>query len=353
VPLAYGAAAWGINALLPSWGYSYGYTYENPYYSAPAEPYYDYSQPVSMTTYPDQTAVAEQPAQPQEVAQQPAVQPQETPQQTTAYQLFDQAREAFKKGDYANALRLDEQAIQSFPKDPVLHEFAALCLFAAGDYNRAAAVLNSMLAAAPGMDWTTMASFYPDNDTYAAQLKSLEAYCRAHRDDPAAAFVLGYHYLVLGYNDAAAKAMKRVVDLKPSDLVAKQILDALTAKPPDETAATPPGGEAATAEQATPANQAAAGPSTDLVGQWRAERDGTVFDLSIDEKSQFTWKAAPKGKAPISLSGGLTTTSDMLILESKDQGSMVGRVTSGGPDQFQFVSNGGPPNDKGLTFRRQ
>ena len=175
----------------------------------------------------------------------------------------------------------------------------------------------------------------------------------AHHDDAAAAFVLGYQYLVLGYNDAAAKAMKRVVDLKPTDLVAKQVLDVLTAKPPEESAATPPASEAAPAEQASPANQAAAGPSTDLVGQWRAERDGTVFDLSIDEKNQFTWKAAPKGKAPILLSGGLTTTSDMLILESKDQGSMVGRVTSGGPDQFQFVSTGGPPNDKGLTFRRQ
>ena len=42
----------------------------------------------------------------------------------------------------------------------------------------------------------------------------------------------------------------------------------------------------------------------------------------------------------------------MLILESEDQGSMVGRVTSGGADQFQFVSTGGPPNDKGLAFRR-
>jgi hypothetical protein len=357
VPLAYGAAAWGINALLPSWGYSYGYSYENPYYSAPAEPYYDYSQPVSMTTYnvqyPEQTAVSEQPAaQPQEVVQPPPVQPQESPQQTNAYQLFDQAREAFKKGDYTTALQLNERAIQTFPKDPVLHEFAALNFFAMGDYNRAAAVLNSLLAAAPGMDWTTMESFYPDSDTYTKQLRALEARCRENHDDAAAAFVLGYHYLVLGYNDAATKAMKRVVDLKPTDLVAKQIYDALSAKPPEETTAAPQTGEAAPTGQAAPANQAAAAPTTDLVGQWRAERDGTVFDLSIDDKNQFTWKAAPKGKAPVSLGGGVTTTSDLLILESKDQGSMVGHVTSGGPDQFQFVSTGGPPNDKGLTFRR-
>ena len=42
----------------------------------------------------------------------------------------------------------------------------------------------------------------------------------------------------------------------------------------------------------------------------------------------------------------------MLVLESKDQGSMVGRVISGGPDEFHFVSTGGPPNDKGLTFKQ-
>jgi hypothetical protein len=340
VPLAYGAAAWGINALLPSWGYSYGYSYENPYYSAPATPIYDYSQPVVMTTYnveaPEVVAGAEQPpAQPQ----QPPAQP---PEQTAAYQLFDQAREAFKNGDYAAALRADEQAIQKYPKDPVLHEFAALCLYATGDYSRAAGILNSLLAAAPGMDWTTMMSLYPNSATYAKHLQALEDHCRAHPEDVAAMFVLGYHKLVMGYNDKAAAAMKRVVAKKPGDLVAKQILDALTAQPPEEPAAAPAGAEAAPA----------AAPSTDLVGKWRAERDGTVFELTIDEKSQFTWKATPKGKAPLTLSGPLTATSDLLILESKDQGSMVGRVTSGGPDQFQFVSTAGPPNDKGLTFRR-
>jgi tetratricopeptide (TPR) repeat protein len=278
--------------------------------------------------------------------EQPAAQPQEPPEQTAAYQLFDQARAAFRQGDYAAALRADEQAIQKFPKDPVMHEFAALCLFATGDYARAAGILNSLLAAAPGMDWTTMASLYPDTDTYTKQLRALEARCRAQPDDVAAAFVLGYHYLVAGHNDAAANAMRNVVSKKPNDLVAKQILDALTAKPPEEAATAPPTGEA------VPAAQPAAGPATDLVGKWRAERDGTVFELAIDEKSQFTWKATPKGKPPITLAGPLTATSDMLILESKDQGSMVGRVTSGGPDQFQFISTAGPPNDKGLTFRR-
>ena len=62
------------------------------------------------------------------------------------------ALEAFKKGDYPNALQLDQQALQKSPQDPVMHEVAALCMFATGDYTGAAAVLNNLLAVRPA--WT-------------------------------------------------------------------------------------------------------------------------------------------------------------------------------------------------------
>jgi hypothetical protein len=39
-------------------------------------------------------------------------------------------------------------------------------------------------------------------------------------------------------------------------------------------------------------------------------------------------------------------------MDSADQGTMAGRVESGGADQFQFVIAGGPPGDKGLSFQR-
>ena len=57
-PLVAGATAWGLNALLPSWGYAYGYTYANPYYVASAAPVYDYSQPIVINTYNVPTADA-------------------------------------------------------------------------------------------------------------------------------------------------------------------------------------------------------------------------------------------------------------------------------------------------------
>jgi len=337
----WGAAGWGLAATLPTWGYGYGYTYENPYYTYAApvvetQPAYDYSQPIVINTYNTPTADASATAEP--------AQPAPTAEETAGYQFFDQARTAFTKGDYKSALKLDEQAIQQIPSDPILHEFGALCLFALGEYDRAAGVLNALLAVAPGMDWTTMSGMYSDVDAYTKQLRALESFCKQNPQDAAAQFVLAYHYLVTGQNDPAIKLLQRVTAAQPKDLVAKRLLDALS--PPETATASTP------APAAAPDAQAAAAPTTDLVGNWRAERDGDVFELTIDEQGQFTWKATPKGKTTITLSGNVLASADTLVLESQDQGSMVGNVSAGGPDKFQFVSTGGPPNDQGLAFER-
>ena len=64
------------------------------------------------------------------------------------------------------------------------------------------------------------------------------------------------------------------------------------------------------------------------------------------------WKATHPGKKAVELAGELTANSDTLILESKVQGSMAGRVQSNGPDKWQFALAGGPPSDPGLIFQR-
>ena len=59
----------------------------------------------------------------------------------------------------------------------------------------------------------------------------------------------------------------------------------------------------------------------DLVGKWRANAGDTTIDLAVGEESQFAWKAVQTGKPPIELKSQLESTSDALVLESKDQGS--------------------------------
>ena len=196
------------------------------------------------------------------------------------------------------------------------------------------------------MDWTTLIGLYGNADAYTAQLRALEAYCKQKPDDAAGHFVLAYHYLVAGYNDAATAQLQRVVALQPGDQVAARMLAALSPPPADSTPAP------VQPERTADSTPAPSGPTTDLVGSWRAERNGDVFDLSIDENSQFTWKAVPKGKPPVTLNGTMATAGDAILLESKDQGTMAAQVKSGGADEFQFVAAGSPPDDKGLQFTR-
>jgi tetratricopeptide (TPR) repeat protein len=244
-------------------------------------------------------------------------------------------------------LKFDQQALQKSPQDAVLHEVGALCMFALADYSGAAAVLNNLLAVAPGMDWTTMSGLYANVEAYSTQLRALEAHCKQNPKDAAAFFVLAYHYLVGGHGDVAAEQLKRVVALQPKDQVAERMLAALT--PP---AAPPPGEAAPPQPQPAEATPPKPGPTTDLVGRWRAQRDGDAFELAIAEDNQFTWKATPKGKPPVTLAGTMAIAGNAILLQSKDQGTMAAQVTSGGADQFQFVAAGSPPDDKGLSFQR-
>jgi tetratricopeptide (TPR) repeat protein len=340
--------------------------------------YYDYSQPVAVYDYGQQY---NQPDYSQQYVT-TEVQPQAVPpvaQTTTSsppqaeptgtdpgLEQFDVGLVAFKSGDYRSALQQFNEALRSRPKDPVIHELRALALFAQGDYKSAAATLNALLAMAPGMDWTTLIGLYGNADDYSQQLRRLEAKCQSNPRDAAAHFLLAYHYLVTGNAEEAADALRVVVAQQPRDATAKRMLDALA--PPEQPTAVaaapmppePSGVKQAAATELVPpqpsATQTAAvaetAPKTDLVGRWRAVADGTTIELAIDDASQFEWSATPSGSTATKLTGNVLTTSDTLVLDSETQGSMVGKVKTVGPDEFRFALAGGPPDAKGLDFRR-
>ena len=330
-PLAWGAVGWGLGTLTSGWGY--GTAYHNPYYVAPvaaATAPYNYAQPVVVNNYVTadadggDTAAQDQPA--------PSGQ---------ALSTFDEGLAQFRSGDYQSALRTFDATLQRLPSDPVVHEVRALTLFALGQYESAAAVLNSFLSSAPGMDWTTMSSLYGKTEDYATQLRRLEQYCVAHADDPASHFVLTYHYLALGEQDDAVNALKVVVKNQPKDYTAKRMLDAL---------APPLSSIVATTEENAAAKSNS--PETDLVGNWRAKTGSTTIDLAITEGSQFTWKATQAGAPPMELKGRVNSGAAELALETEDKGSMVGAVKSLGPEKWQFALSGAPPSDPGLSFER-
>jgi hypothetical protein len=231
------------------------YVYENPYYVAPSSTVVvpevlNYSVPIPVPT--GEEAASAYPTAPSDdaatdatddsggqVSSQPSTE-SDDPAVRAANELFDAARDAFKRGDYATAQADVEKAIEQLPSDAVLHEFRALTLFAQGRYSEAAATLYAVLAAGPGWDWATMSALYPDVSVYTQQLRALEDYVRKHATAGDARFLLAYHYLVLGYKDEAVKQLREVVRLTPNDKLSAELLKALTTENPAPAGASRP-----------------------------------------------------------------------------------------------------------------
>ncbi len=323
-PIGWGYGGWGLGAL----AYNSGYLgYSNPYYNSSFAGY-NYAQPIPVDYNASPTAVAEG---------------------NSADAALNDAVAAFKQNDYDAALDIINKGIAQYPTDSVMHEFRALVLFAKADYQQAAATIHSVLAIGPGWDWTTLASLYPNVLIYTHQLRVLEAFVGEHPQDGAARFLLAYHYTSDGHPDVAVRQLQQVVTLMPGDRVAADLLKMLSA---------PPAGQlAATAEPPTPQDLAETQPAatpidaTTLVGLWHAARgDDSKFELTLTKEGTFTWKFSPKQQPAQEFSGTYTVEGDVLALERKDGGSLIGEVTPEGAKKFNFRLVGAPPEDKGLDF---
>ena len=65
----------------------------------------------------------------------------------------------------------------------------------------------------------------------------MEKYVAQHASDPAARFLLGYQYIMLGHNDAAKQELTQAVTQAPRDLLAGKLLVQIGGKLPDSVAA--------------------------------------------------------------------------------------------------------------------
>jgi tetratricopeptide (TPR) repeat protein len=256
---------WAGNQVLASWlgaVAAQSYTYSNPFASSLGSTSYDssYNYTNALPTYVEapssptvvvnatqgdtnylnsQQSTTDVPATPGVVAppaeppvpQTPQESAPEDPKVKRAVALFDEGRALFQGGDYAGAQNKVDRAIRSLPADRVLHEFRALTLFAQGKYKDAAATLYAVLSAGPGWNWQSLRQFYPDTDTYTRQLRALEFDARENRKSSDDRFVLAYHYLVMGHNEAAVKMFDQLHALLPDDQLTTQLLAALRPLP--------------------------------------------------------------------------------------------------------------------------
>ncbi len=231
-----------------------------------------------------------------------------------------------------------------------MHEFRALCLFALGRYDESAATLYAVLSVGPGWDWTTLISLYPGIDAYTAQVRALEAYCTSHRDSATGRFVLAYHYLTQGHNDAAVGMLKQVVALKPSDALSAKLLRQLDV--PAETAATASTASTASTAPVVPPADATPPAGATIDGSWTAKpAPDTTVGLTIQPGGAFVWKVTRKDQTQ-QFTGTSTYGGGLLTLAQDKGPALVGHVswTDAGHMTFRVVGDG--PDDPGLSFTK-
>lgn len=340
-----GLMGWGLGSMYYNSGYGY---YSNPYYGGggTTASYLDYSQPIQVAA--DQTPQSQDPS---------ATQTPPSPNVQAAMSSFDEARAAFKAGNYDVAQTKSEEALQKLPNDAALHEFRALILFARGKYKDAAAALYSVLSVGPGWDWTTLSSMYGDIDDYTKQLRALEDFVKQNPNSPDGPFVLAYQYTTCGHNEAAATQLKTVVRLLPNDQLAPQLLKMAegSAGGQDQQQPQPqqPQGDPSKPPELPPEDQ---GPPVDqakLVGTWKASHGSAVaIDLTLKNDQTFTWKVNQNGRNNV-IEGKFQVEGNLLELQQTSDGNtMVGRVRLGDKPGFNFKLVGSGPNDPGLDFAK-
>jgi tetratricopeptide (TPR) repeat protein len=150
----------------------------------------------------------------------------------TALQLYSGAREAFRTGDYRDALRLGNHAAIESPQNPKVHELISLSLFALGDYRGAAIEAHAALAFGPPSDWRSLVEYYSDAEAYTKQLRAMEKYVGEHKTAAEGHFLSAYHYLMVGGRDEAKAQMAEAARLTPKDKLAAHVLKQLQAGQP-------------------------------------------------------------------------------------------------------------------------
>jgi tetratricopeptide (TPR) repeat protein len=359
-----GMDGWGLGSVASDW---LSNNYSNPYNTSvvatqPASTtiVYDYSQPINVTVAPPDQSAAD-----------------------SSEQVFSGARGAFKGGDYQRALDLTDQAIKITPNIPVIHEFRSLCLFALGRYDEAASVAYAVLSAGPCWNWSTLVGLYSDVETYTKQLRGLEAAIRAKSNAIPPRFLLAYHYLVEGNNDAAAKEFATVARVAPEDqlstsfaktlAIAKEPATAPPAEAPTAVAGAQPtttDGKPLVATTASVANASVPGtvpapdatastapaeapppPPSDLVGTWKAAPAAdTNITLALEADGAFKWDVTKKGKQTDSVAGRAYFINDVLSLTHENGPPLAGKIESKDASKFVFRLMGGGSKAPAFTF---
>ena len=217
--------------------YGYGYPWDYGYYDIYGYPGYGYGGYVADYDVAPYTTAYAAPAD--NTAAPPEQSPLAAEQGgagTLGSKFLTSGREAFQKGDYHNAIRLAGHAAVEEPRSADVHDLLMLSLFASGDY-RARPWRHAAASLGQPMHWETLYGFYGDIKPFTEQLRKLEKDVAAKPNDPAARFLLGYQYLMMGHNEAAKTELTESLLKAPRDRLAANLLTQIGGKIPESVLA--------------------------------------------------------------------------------------------------------------------
>ena len=201
-----------------------------------------------------------------------------------------------------------------------------------------------------------MVGLYPGVDSYTDQLRALEGYARANPNSTSARFLLGYHYMVQGNQEAAAEQFENVVKLQPNETLsasfAKALRKAIEPAPVATAAATPAARPPRRRHRrwrrqrrtrrrhrrlVLPAGRwrRPKRPSSSLrrlrLHRWRAPgrrslRRTSSITLTLEPDGKFAWDVDSKGQKQ-SLTGNAGFKDNELALFQQEGPPLIGKVT--------------------------
>lgn len=216
----------------PGWN-TYGYGYNYPFgYVFPYQGYYPYD---GYTMFNNGLTYSDRAYRSDDVV-------------IAALPTLDEAKIAFRDGNYDETLRLAQQAGTDNPQDPRVSEMISLALFAKGEFRASAGAAQGVLFYGQAADWPTLFSYYGDGGRYTEQLNRLKAFVQDNPNVAEGHFLLGYHRLMMGHVAAARDSFAMTLQLQPEDRIAQRMVDQLdsvsgrtAAAQPDVPATTEPG----------------------------------------------------------------------------------------------------------------
>ena len=138
-----------------------------------------------------------------------------------------QGEDALKARDYRSAVRAWRHAVVDDPKNGTAIMMLAQALFAAGDYDEAAAAVQQAMTLLPEEKWGSAVSKFrgllTNSQDYSDQLTELAKAAEEYPNDPALRFELGFQYAYSGHPDLALRQLDKLLELVPQDQIGRKL----------------------------------------------------------------------------------------------------------------------------------